>query len=338
MIIAWSLKPEGITLTKILSLRVFEGIKTWLIHCLWKWVGSDHPSLDRFQDSEDSVSSLKGDSLRSQLKSPPRTFSPSLEKNFPIWSCIKGSFRLQWWYTFITAYSVLKILVLSPNKPLSELSIGYGSISWRPSILLTPMARPRFCSEKGSLNHKYFLKQFLRWSRSFSDAAWVSWSKINRGQQLAAILQQRLSFSSLWTPLMFHDKILMSGNLLYWYRFGSSGAGKGGRKEDEGGWDIKAGTWGVGEARFVFWQRSITEESEEAQGSFSGGKKDFKLLLFFFPFIFSNNVFKEIHHIFLRNCWGFWCTDQARWCGQSLGGCFLMRLSSLEQRLGLVTS
>ena len=29
------------------------------------------------------------------------------------------------------------------------------------------------------------------------------------------------------------------------------------------------------------------EESEEAQGSFSGGKKDFKLLLFFFPFIFS---------------------------------------------------
>ena len=29
------------------------------------------------------------------------------------------------------------------------------------------------------------------------------------------------------------------------------------------------------------------EESEEAQGSFSGGKKDFKLLLFFFPFILS---------------------------------------------------
>ena len=29
------------------------------------------------------------------------------------------------------------------------------------------------------------------------------------------------------------------------------------------------------------------EESEETQGSFNGGKKDFKLLLFFFPFILS---------------------------------------------------
>ena len=287
MIITWSLKLEGIALTKIFSLGVFEGIKTWLIHHPWKWVGSDYPSLDRFQDSEDSVSSLKGGLLRSQLKSPPRTFSPSLEKNFLIWSCIKGSFRSQWQYTFITAYSVLKILVLSPNKPLSELSIGYDSISWRPSILLTPMARPCFYSEKGSLNHKYFLKQFFRWSRSFSDVAWVSWSKINRGWQLAAILQQRLSFSSLWTPLMFHDKILMFGNLLYWYRFGNSSAGKGGRKEDEGGWDTKTGAWGVGEARFVFGQKLITEESEETQGSFSGGKKDFKLLLFFFPFILS---------------------------------------------------
>ena len=115
----------------------------------------------------------------------------------------------------------------------------------------------------------------------------VSWSKINRRQQLAAILQQRLSFSSLWTPLMFYNKILMSGNLLYWYRFGSDSAGKGGRKENEGGWDTKTGAWGVGEARFVFWQRLITEESKETQGSFNGGKKDFKLLLFFFPFILS---------------------------------------------------
>ena len=188
MIIAWSLKPKEITFTKIFSLEAFEGIKIWLIHYPWKWVGSDHPSFDRFQDSEDSASSLKGGLLKSQLKSPSRTFSPSLEKNFLIWSCIKRSFRSQWQYTFIIAYSVLKILVFSPNKPLSELSIGYGSISWRPSILLTPMARPCFCSEKRSLNHKYFLKQFLRWSGSFSDVAWVSWSRINKEQQLAAIL------------------------------------------------------------------------------------------------------------------------------------------------------
>ena len=135
----------------------------------------------------------------------------------------------------------------NPNNPPSFFSKKKGKGFLNPSTYLIPITRLHFLSEKESWNQMYFLKWFLRWSRSFSNVAWVSWRKMNRGQELAAILLQILSFSSFCSPFIFQERILKLGNWEKQWIWGNSG----GLDSREEIWELQGLSWGKGELRGV---------------------------------------------------------------------------------------
>ena len=134
-----------------------------------------------------------------------------------------------------------------PNNPPSFFSKQKGEGSLNPSICLISIARPCFLLEKELQNQMYFLKWFLRWSRSFSDVAWVSWRKMNRGWELAAILLQILSFSSFCSPFIFQERTFKLGNWEKCWIWGKL-RGLGSRV---GIWESQGLSWRKGELRGV---------------------------------------------------------------------------------------
>ena len=183
-----------------------------------------------------------------------------------------------------------------PNNPPSFFSKQKGEGSLNPSTHLIPITRPHFLSKKELWNQMYFLKWFLRWSRSFSDVAWVSWRKMNRGQELAAILLQISSFSSFCSPFIFQERTLKSGNQEKCQIWNKSG----GLDSREGIWELQGLSWGKGELRGVgevwsweiSWDLLTIVEGEgwswalNLRGGGWGSPYFLMFWLFFFPFFF----------------------------------------------------